>query len=282
MQRANVVRSIGLFVFVLLIGAVAGLAYSHSEFKIDKKSFSVLSHRTRRAASFAQPVNQPIVITVPDVPVVVSAAPAQPVTVQPTTQPSQPVTTPATQPTSSSIDIGSLERQVFDAVNAQRTQAGLSALNWNSEIANVARKHSAWQDTKNVGPVKTLFISHQDANGGWHYDRLKQGNVYYFGQSGENIYATGSTKSYTAQTLVSRAVNGWMNSPGHKQNILTSGYDEGGIGIAVDPTGTNYVFTQVFIKRASCGFQTGPACTMPGYYPYCFDPMKPNAQGVCQ
>jgi len=68
-----------------------------------------------------------------------------------------------------------------------------------------------------------------------------------------------------------QAVSGWMNSPGHRQNILTPDYDEAGIGIA--EVKGYYIITQVFIKRAACGYQGGSCCTKPNYLPYCYIPL---------
>lgn len=63
-------------------------------------------------------------------------------------------------------------------------------------------------------------------------------------------------------------VAGWMASPGHKENILDEDYEEAGMGAAY--VNGYFITTQVFIKRATCGFQNGPCCEQSGYYPYCF------------
>lgn len=71
--------------------------------------------------------------------------------------------------------------------------------------------------------------------------------------------------------LSSESVLGWMNSPGHKENILHEDYDETGVGAVV---ARGYLFvTQTFIKRAECGFFGGACCEKEGYYPYCFVPL---------
>lgn len=68
--------------------------------------------------------------------------------------------------------------------------------------------------------------------------------------------------------VISETVEGWMNSPGHKANILETEFDESGIGVAsVDGY---LISTQVFIERADCAYQGGPCCVEEGYYPYCF------------
>lgn len=65
-------------------------------------------------------------------------------------------------------------------------------------------------------------------------------------------------------------VKGWMDSPGHRANILKDSYTEAGIGAAY--VNGYFIFTQVFVKRAECGFKEGACCEKEGYYPYCYVP----------
>jgi len=79
-------------------------------------------------------------------------------------------------------------------------------------------------------------------------------------------------KWYKNTLLSAEITKGWMNSPGHRQNILNENFDEAGLGVVVS-NGYAYA-TQVFIKRAQCGFKDGPCCTKEGYLPYCFIPLE--------
>ncbi len=83
----------------------------------------------------------------------------------------------------------------------------------------------------------------------------------------------------TEKEIKNEAIEGWMNSPGHRENILHPDYNETGIGIA--KVGNYLIITQVFIKRIDCGYKTGPCCKKEGYYPYCYIPLTCN-NGVCQ
>ena len=75
-------------------------------------------------------------------------------------------------------------------------------------------------------------------------------------------------------------VLGWMNSPGHKKNILTIDFDESGLGVAM---ANQYIIaTQVFIRRAKCGYENGPCCEKEGYYAYCFVPLECSMEKQCQ
>lgn len=167
---------------------------------------------------------------------------------------------PRSSPTKPEIDLPELESQVHAAVNQERIENGLQPLKWNSEAAASAKKHSFYLAGLNEGFRKKLYINHTGANGTKHGRRLRSEGVAYR-KSGENIYATSIIDKYyldgantpknffTRQGLVRRAVEGWMNSEGHRHNMLDPDFDEAGMGIAADSTGTNFIFTQVFVKR---------------------------------
>jgi uncharacterized protein YkwD len=94
----------------------------------------------------------------------------------------------------------------------------------------------------------------------------------------ENIEVLKSFYNDTT-TVEQKTVAGWMNSPGHRKNILNSTYDEAGVGIA--EVKGYYIITQVFIKRASCGYKGGACCLKSGYLPYCYVPWNCNDASVC-
>lgn len=83
----------------------------------------------------------------------------------------------------------------------------------------------------------------------------------------------------TQEEIAKEVVRGWMNSPSHRKNILFPKYNEEGIGIA--EVNDYIVVTQVLIERVNCGYENGPCCTEPGYYPYCYKPLK-CIDGVCK
>jgi uncharacterized protein YkwD len=80
------------------------------------------------------------------------------------------------------------------------------------------------------------------------------------------------TRWHTAEEIAVEMVDGWMASPGHRKNILEAQFDESGVGVAI--VNTYIIATQIFIKRADCGFAGGPCCEKEGYYPYCFIPLE--------
>ncbi|NPV92868.1 MAG: hypothetical protein HPY50_19040 [Firmicutes bacterium] len=100
--------------------------------------------------------------------------------------------------------VDSLEKQVFDLANAARAEHGLPPFKWDSRLAEVARQHS--RDMRDQG-----FFSHNSPDGSPPFDRMNSAGLV-FSAAAENI-AVGYRTAEEAH-------EGWMNSPGHRANIL--------------------------------------------------------------
>ena len=123
------------------------------------------------------------------------------------------------------------EKEVFDLINKQRTNNGLPALQNDSEVQRIAR-------IKAQDMVNNNYFSHNSPTYGSPFDMLKSFKVSYK-TAGENIAANSSNSS---------AVTAWMNSSGHKANILNSSFNYTGIGVVSSPRyGKMYV--QMFIGK---------------------------------
>ena len=134
------------------------------------------------------------------------------------------------------LNTAALERRVFELVNQTREENGLKRLVWNEQVARVARLHSGNMANFN-------FFSHTGLDGKRVDARADAVGLRKWALIGENIaYNSGFDNP------VERAILGWMNSAGHRQNILRDKWKETGIGIAVSPSGRFYI-TQVFLKR---------------------------------
>ena len=112
---------------------------------------------------------------------------------------------------------GALEAEVLGQLNAQRTARGLPALRMNAALEKAAQGHAC----DNAG---RLSISHDSSDGSKLQHRLKRAG-YKFGKASEN---TG--RGFGSGT---RAVEWWMNSPHHRDNILMADVKDVGIGIAL-------------------------------------------------
>ncbi|WP_455663389.1 CAP domain-containing protein [Pradoshia sp.] len=137
---------------------------------------------------------------------------------------------------SSNFKIGkynpTFEEQVITLVNQKRKAAGLKALKSSSSLNNVAEKKS-----KDMRDKK--YFSHTSPTFGNLSSMLKKFDISYKA-AGENIAA--------GQTTPASVVNSWMNSPGHKANILSKKYTHIGVGYV---SGGNYrhYWTQIFIAQ---------------------------------
>jgi len=107
-----------------------------------------------------------------------------------------------------------LEKRMLDLVNQERQAAGLSPLQADPELTEVARKHSADMFARG-------YFAHDTPEGLSPFDRMKAANVR-FTTAGENLAL--------APTL-QIAHTGLMNSPGHRANILRREFGRVGIGV---------------------------------------------------
>jgi uncharacterized protein YkwD len=116
-----------------------------------------------------------------------------------------------------------LVRATLCVLNAHRARHDLGALRLNRKLSTAARRHSR-------AMVREHFFSHDSPNGASFVDRIRATGYLEGAQSwsvGENI-AYGSGRRSTPRSI-GRA---WMNSPGHRANILSTSFREIGIGIA--------------------------------------------------
>lgn len=107
------------------------------------------------------------------------------------------------------------EREIFDLTNVGRVRMGLKAFVWDNTIAGTAEKHSSDMAAHN-------YFSHDNLQGQTPFDRMKADGIVY-NMAGENIAA--------GQTDAMFAYHGWMNSAGHRANILDD-YTYLGVGVA--------------------------------------------------
>ncbi|HJF32591.1 MAG TPA: CAP domain-containing protein [Sporosarcina psychrophila] len=158
-------------------------------------------------------------------------APKPEATPAPAPAPEKPAEVAPVKPAETAQDasISAIEKAVLDLTNAERQKAGLKPLQTDSKLMNSARQKSADMASKN-------YFSHTSPTYGSPFDQMKANGVTYK-SAAENI-AMG-------QRSAEEVVKGWMESPGHRQNILTPGFTH--IGIGYDKNG-NY-WTQQFIQK---------------------------------
>ncbi|MGW2793673.1 sigma-70 family RNA polymerase sigma factor [Streptomyces sp. NPDC001251] len=149
----------------------------------------------------------------PSTPVKHSSPPAA----KPSAHPVPPRPVPSTKRATADADHGTpaAVQQVLDLVNSERGKAGCSALTSNPKLYDAALKHSENMAAQN-------FFDHTDPSGAGPGERITAAG-YQWSAYGENI-ARG-------QADAAAVMDSWMNSPGHRANILNCGFKEIGIGV---------------------------------------------------
>ena len=126
---------------------------------------------------------------------------------------------------------GSFETELLRLTNLERQKVGLSPLKLSSQLTKAAQSHAADMARNN-------YFSHTGRNGSSMADRAK-GNGYKYFALGENIAAGKTTPEGTMRQ--------WMNSPGHRANILNSRFTEIGFGYENAPNSSyRHYWVQVF------------------------------------
>ena len=125
------------------------------------------------------------------------------------------------------------EADVVRRVNAIRAEHMRPPLRVDPDLARIAREYSC----------ALLAARRAVAHGGRRNDRLRpdpRGRKEFIAV-GENLASSTDTRE-----PVAAAIDGWMKSPGHRENILRPDFTDTGVGVCHD--GTTYYFTQLFLR----------------------------------
>lgn len=128
-----------------------------------------------------------------------------------------------------------IEQAVHEEVNDARAERGFSTLTFDHSVATVARNHSEDMATQN-------YFDHKNPDGQTAQDRLAEAGIGCH-SVGENLY---SEEGYgtSPKTVAERVVESWLDSPGHRENLLQRGWALEGIGVEIK--GDGLWVTQVF------------------------------------
>lgn len=151
--------------------------------------------------------------------------PSMPAPSKPT--PSEPS---PSKPAPTNGEYSAFQKKVVELVNAERSKNGLKPLTMNTELSKVAT-------VKSQDMAKNNYFDHNSPTYGSPFDMMKKFGISYK-TAGENI-AMG-------QTSPEQVMQGWMNSPGHRANILKASFTQIGVGVAKNSSGRLY-WTQQFI-----------------------------------
>jgi uncharacterized protein YkwD len=151
---------------------------------------------------------------------------------------------------SDGYNVTKIEREIHRLINKKRAEHGLSRLSFDTKLREVARYHS-----QNM--AEKQFFDHTAPSGQTMEDRYQKfgyscrvssgGNRYLTGA--ENIAYRGGDIYSSEKELAEFFVDSWMDSPGHRKNILTPAWEKEGIGVAVTEVGGD---TKVYATQNFC------------------------------
>ena len=139
-------------------------------------------------------------------------------------------TTPTATLVADTSELKEIERAIHEQVNQYRQSQNLPALTLNSTISEQSRIHS-----QNM--VESKNLSHEGFKG--RVEAIAQSISYK--SAAENV-----ATNLGYDDPATRAVEGWIDSPGHQENMVGD-FDLTGVGVAVT-SGGQYYFTQMFVK----------------------------------
>ena len=149
---------------------------------------------------------------------------------------STPSNSYAASPAPAAVAATGDERRAFDLINAERQRRGLRPLVLDGSLTRLARYHSETM-------ARGRFLSHTDPDGLDLRGRADMLGLRGWKALGENIAYNQGFDDPTAF-----AVERWMVSEKHRENILNGEYTHAGLGVSRASDGT-YYFTQVFMRR---------------------------------
>ena len=132
--------------------------------------------------------------------------------------------------------MAAVEQAIYNKVNEERAKAGVPALTYNTVMQKYARIKSQDMGDNN-------YFSHEDLNGNLITTQMKNDGVSYKAW-GENIAYIGGNVS--ADALAQQFMTNWMNSAGHRANILSTNFSS--IGVGVYKIGNKVYATQEFYR----------------------------------
>ncbi|ELZ88965.1 hypothetical protein C453_00940 [Haloferax elongans ATCC BAA-1513] len=144
-----------------------------------------------------------------------------------------------------------LEREIHAEINTRRQKHDLSTLKYDSELSEIAGSHSqdmaGRQYFSHVSPDGTTLSDRYQ----WHgYECRVSTSSNEYATGGENIAYRASTNLETNESrLAVTIVDGWMNSTGHRKNILRPYWENEGIGVNVTREGDK---TAVYVTQNFC------------------------------
>lgn len=155
-------------------------------------------------------------------------------------------------------DYAEVGEYVFEMTNQEREQRGLAPLRHDPTLSQI----SCWHNQDMIGHS---YVGHEDSDDRMPADRVKREHRRLIGGAGENAFGSDidmESVSSGEREWAARVIEGWMTSPGHRENILSGRYTHLGVCVTKDTVRTRA--TQVFADVAAYLNQSLPWTMSPG------------------
>lgn len=159
------------------------------------------------------------------------------------------------QTTVTEEDLRDCENYIFIITNEKRAIHGVPKLVWDSNLADMARKHSLdmaqnnYFSHTNLGnedptmrAIRHGYNTHKDLGGGWYSEGIAE-NIGMMPTG--NVIGIGYVYN-DPESIAIAHIQSWMESSGHRTNILDVEYIRMGVGVAYDKESNSYIATQNF------------------------------------
>lgn len=144
-------------------------------------------------------------------------------------------------------DIAKVEMHIVEMTNGVRRDAKLGSLAGNAMLTKAARDYARFL-------AKSGLFSH--TADGREPAKRAEGAGYTFCEIGENLALNQDGRGFEARDLASKAMTGWINSPGHRANIMAPHVTEIGVGIARSAdTPPKFIAVQLFGRPSSASIE---------------------------
>jgi uncharacterized protein YkwD len=159
-----------------------------------------------------------------------------------------------TTPTASNLS--AMNAAILCLVNAERSNAGLPQLQSSSQLQQAAEGMAGRM-------VSEHFFSHETPDGKNVVDRVEP--TGYIPDSGDWVVGENLAWGSGALSTPQAIVNGWMNSPGHKANILAPDYKDIGLAAAMGSPSTSQSGGTVYVNNFGAKSGADTEATLPGH-----------------
>lgn len=144
-------------------------------------------------------------------------------------------------------DVPAVEQAVIEMTNAYRRENKLSEVRANPELTRTARAYATFL-------AKNKAFSHTADNR--DVGARAKASGYAWCSIGENLAMNLDSRGFETRALARQTVEGWINSPPHKENLLGRSYTEVGVGVVEAPDkNPKYITVQVFGRPQSLKFR---------------------------